>query len=55
MRLLENENRFSSCDVTLPKPSLSCRMSGTGETTQCREATKGLTAHPAESEFCSGN
>jgi hypothetical protein len=25
-------------------------MSGTGETTQCREATRGLTAHPAQSE-----
>jgi hypothetical protein len=33
----------------------SCRMSGTGETIQCRKATNGLTAHPAESEPCSGN
>jgi hypothetical protein len=24
-RLLENENRFSSCDVLLPELSLSCR------------------------------
>jgi hypothetical protein len=31
-RLLENENQFSSCDVTLSKPSLSCGTSGTGET-----------------------
>jgi hypothetical protein len=31
-RLLENENQFSSCDVTLSKPSLSCGISGTGET-----------------------
>ncbi|MCK6257363.1 hypothetical protein LCY76_12240 [Fictibacillus sp. KIGAM418] len=23
---------FSSCDITLPKPSLSCGKSGTGET-----------------------
>jgi hypothetical protein len=28
----------------------SSRMSGTGETNQCRKATDGLTAHPAESE-----
>ncbi|OOE14204.1 hypothetical protein UN64_03080 [Fictibacillus arsenicus] len=30
-------------------------MSGTGETIQCREATNGLTAHPAKSEFRCGN
>ncbi len=23
-RLLENKNQFSSCDASLPKPSLSC-------------------------------
>jgi hypothetical protein len=31
-RLLENEKQFSSCDVTLSNPSLSCGISGTGET-----------------------
>ncbi|MDR7072236.1 hypothetical protein J2X07_001213 [Fictibacillus barbaricus] len=28
----------------------SCGISGTGETIQCRKATNGLTARPAESE-----
>jgi hypothetical protein len=28
----------------------SCGISGTGEIIQCRKATSGLTAHPAESE-----
>jgi hypothetical protein len=28
----------------------SCGISGTGETIQCRKATSGLTARPAESE-----
>ncbi len=47
---------FSSCDITLPKPSLSCGRSGTGETTGAYAeevgvcAGKAHRAPPAESE-----
>jgi hypothetical protein len=43
------KNTFSSCDVTLSKPSLSCGTSGTGETPKAQRG-RGLTGRPEESE-----
>ncbi|MFG6497410.1 hypothetical protein P8610_18750 [Fictibacillus sp. UD] len=43
------KSTFSSCDATLPKPSLSCGKSGQVRPLRAQSG-KGLTACPAESE-----